>query len=78
MRNQTVDRREFIGRSAALLGATLLTPAGAAAAPPATATDLVPLGQTGVSICRLGFGTGSSGGSVQRGLTQEGFSRLVR
>jgi predicted aldo/keto reductase-like oxidoreductase len=79
MKNQTVDRREFIGRSAAVLGATLLTRSGAAAAaPPAAATDLVPLGKTGVNICRLGFGTGSTSGSVQRGLTQEGFSRLIR
>jgi predicted aldo/keto reductase-like oxidoreductase len=79
MKNQTVDRREFIGRSAAVLGATLLTRLGAAAAaPPAGATDLVPLGKTGVNICRLGFGTGSTSGSVQRGLTQEGFSRLIR
>ncbi len=78
MKKGTVDRREFIGRSAALLGATLLGPATAAAAAPPAATDMVPLGKTGVKICRLGFGTGSTGGSVQRGLTQEGFSRLIR
>ncbi len=78
MANQTVDRREFIGRSAALLGATLLTRPGEAAAARRAATDVVPLGKTGVNICRLGFGTGSTGGSVQRGLTQEGFSRLIR
>ncbi len=78
MKTDTVDRREFIGRSAALLGATLLRPSSAIAAAPPSATDMVPLGKTGVKICRLGFGTGSTGGSVQRGLTQEGFSRLIR
>jgi 1-deoxyxylulose-5-phosphate synthase len=77
MKKDTVDRRQFIGRSAALLGATLLRPSAAIAAPPA-ATDMVSLGKTGVNICRLGFGTGSTGGSVQRGLTQEGFTRLIR
>ena len=78
MKKDTVDRRQFIGRSAALLGATLLRPSAAIAAPPPAATDMVSLGKTGVNICRLGFGTGSTGGSVQRGLTQEGFTRLIR
>jgi predicted aldo/keto reductase-like oxidoreductase len=78
MKKDTVDRRQFIGRSAALLGATLLRPSAAIAAPPPAATDMVSLGKTGVTICRLGFGTGSTGGSVQRGLTQEGFTRLIR
>jgi predicted aldo/keto reductase-like oxidoreductase len=78
VKKDTVDRRQFIGRSAALLGATLLRPSAAIAAPPPAATDMVSLGKTGVTICRLGFGTGSTGGSVQRGLTQEGFTRLIR
>lgn len=74
-----LDRRQFIGQTAALLGATLLSGADTAiAAPPPAATDMVPLGKTGVTICRLGFGTGTSSGSVQRGLTQEGFSRVIR
>jgi predicted aldo/keto reductase-like oxidoreductase len=77
MDDSSVDRRQFIGRSVALVGATLLKPAEAAAAPPA-ATDAVPLGKTGVTICRLGFGTGTSSGSVQRGLTQEHFTRVIR
>ena len=78
MHKNTVDRREFIGRSAALLGATLLRPSSAMAAAPPSATDMVPLGKTGVQICRLGFGTGSMGGSVQRGLTQRHFTRVLR
>ncbi len=43
-----------------------------------TATDWVPLGKTGLKIPRLGMGTGSNGGSVQKKLGQEGFDRLVR
>ncbi len=43
-----------------------------------TATDLVPLGKEGPLICRLGLGTGSDGGNVQRALGTEGFNRLVR
>lgn len=43
-----------------------------------TATDLVPLGKNGPLICRMGFGTGSEGGIVQRAPGREGFNRLVR
>ena len=43
-----------------------------------TATDLVRLGQTSVKISRLGFGTGSRGGKVQRELGQKDFARLLR
>ena len=42
-----------------------------------TAVDLVPLGKTGYKICRLGIGTGSKGGKVQRDLGQEGFTKLI-
>jgi hypothetical protein len=42
------------------------------------ATDLVPLGRTGGRICRLGMGTGSDSGKIQRELGQSGFDRLVR
>lgn len=73
-----LDRRAFFGQTAALLGTALLTRADAAAAAPPGATDVVPLGKTGVQICRLGFGTGTSSGSVQRGLTQEHFTRVIR
>ncbi len=43
-----------------------------------TAVDLVPLGKDGPLICRLGLGTGSDGGNVQRALGTDGFNRLVR
>jgi aryl-alcohol dehydrogenase-like predicted oxidoreductase len=38
----------------------------------------VPLGKTGLKLSRLGFGTGSKGGSIQRALGPEGFNRLIR
>lgn len=54
-----------------------LSPAGATAST-RSAVDLVPLGSTGVEICRLGIGTGSEGGSIQRALGQDRFTRLIR
>jgi predicted aldo/keto reductase-like oxidoreductase len=43
-----------------------------------SATDWVTLGNSGVKVTRLAFGTGSFSGQVQRDLGQEGFTRLVR
>src|SRR6204780_2085590 len=43
-----------------------------------TATDWVTLGKSGVKVTRLAFGTGSYSGQIQRGVGQEGFTRLVR
>ena len=40
--------------------------------------DQVILGKTGLKLSRLGFGTGSGSGDVQRALGQEGFNNLVR
>jgi len=73
-----LDRRQFIRQSAGMVGAALLAPAAAAAAPPGKASDLVPLGRTGLRIARLGIGTGSHNGHVQRSLGAAGFERLIR
>jgi len=43
-----------------------------------SATDWVVLGKSGVKVTRLAFGTGSFSGQVQRGLGQNGFTKLVR
>ncbi len=43
-----------------------------------TAVDQVALGNTGLKLSRLGFGTGSDSGNVQHALGQEGFNRLIR
>ncbi|HZT70440.1 MAG TPA: aldo/keto reductase [Terriglobia bacterium] len=42
------------------------------------ATEMVTLGNSGVKVTRLAFGTGTFSGRVQRELGQEQFTRLVR
>ena len=77
-----LNRREFIQKSAFAAGAAVLGGRlGALHAAPSTgsATDWVQLGRkAGLKIPRLGIGTGSVGGSIQRNLGQEGFTRLIR
>ena len=75
-----MSRREFMGRSAAGLFGAMATPgiASANSAARRTAVDAVVLGKSSVRVSRLGLGTGSNGGSVQRQMGQEGFTRLVR
>lgn len=80
MHNQ-VSRRHFLQSTAALAGAALFSPQALNAAEKSTkrtAVDQVPLGKTGIKISRLGIGTGSNSGNVQRALGQEGFNRLIR
>ena len=77
-----LNRREFIQKSAVAAGAAVLGGRlGALHAAPSTgsATDWVQLGRkAGLKIPRLGIGTGSVGGSIQRSLGQDGFTRLIR
>jgi len=83
------NRRDFLKTFAgaastlAVGGSVLNTALSTAAAAPAVpakrlATDWVPLGNSGVKVTRLAFGTGTFGGKVQRELGQEQFTRLVR
>lgn len=75
-----LNRRQFLGTSAALAGAALFNPLNLLAAekPKRTAADQVALGKTGLRCSRLGFGAGSNSGNVQRDLGQEAFNRLIR
>lgn len=76
-----VTRRDFIHKSAALAGVTLLSPLAVNAATRTakrTAVDQVTLGQTGIKLSRLGMGTGSNSGKVQLDLGRENFNGLVR
>jgi aryl-alcohol dehydrogenase-like predicted oxidoreductase len=78
--NANYSRREFIQRSSLAAGALAVAPAAVLAAAPAgkrTAVDEVTLGNTGIKLSRLGIGTGSMGGQVQRALGKEGFITLV-
>jgi aryl-alcohol dehydrogenase-like predicted oxidoreductase len=70
-------RREFLktGLAAGTLAAAGTLPVSARRG---TATDMVTLGQSGIKVTRLAFGTGSFSGQVQRALGQDGFTRLVR
>jgi len=67
-------RRHFLFTGAAAAATGALAPALAKR----SATDLVTLGNSGVKVTRLAFGTGTFSGRVQRELGQEGFTRLVR
>jgi predicted aldo/keto reductase-like oxidoreductase len=81
MHRTEISRRQFIAKTAAVAGGILAAPVAlraAAYAPKRTAVDQMTLGQTGVKLSRLGIGTGSRGGSVQRALGQDGFTRLIR
>lgn len=83
---QGVSRREFLSVAAA--GASGLVSGGSRIAgileaavqekPRLSVTDRVALGRTPVRLTRLGLGTGTKGGKIQRDLGAEGFARLVR
>lgn len=74
------SRRDFLRTTVSAAGALAV---GASAMPTfaaakRSATDWVPLGESGVKVTRLAFGTGTFGGKVQRELGQEPFNKLVR
>jgi len=74
-----LSRRDFLrGTLAAGVVASAPGWSRAAAAARRSATDWVALGNSGVQVTRLAFGTGTLGGKVQRELGQEAFTRLVR
>ncbi len=81
MRAEKITRRQFIKSTVALAGAAVLScqvqQTSERKLKP-TAVDQVTLGKTGLKLSRLGIGTGSKGGSIQRGLGQDGFNRLIR
>ncbi len=79
-RTKSTSRRAFLQRTASLAAAACMAPELLSAAPlpqTRTAVDQVPLGKTGLQLSRLGFGTGSNSGNVQRSLGQETFNRLI-
>ena len=81
MYKEQVTRRQFIRSTAVFAGGILFASCGTgtlAAQVKRTAVDQVTLGKTGLKLSRLGIGTGSKGGSIQRALGSDGFNRLVR
>lgn len=77
MSTKGITRRQFIKSTAAATGAAMLA-SSCRIEPKQTAADLVPLGNTGLKLTRLGFGTGTMGGTVPRSLGTDEFSRLIR
>jgi 1-deoxyxylulose-5-phosphate synthase len=75
-----LTRREFLAASAAAAAMARVSTAWTQDPPPSkrTAVDRVTLGKSGLKASRVGLGTGSQGGQVQRDLGQAGFERLVR
>lgn len=74
-----LSRRDFLRGTVAagvVAGTAGWSPAGQAAR--RSATDWVTLGDSGIKVTRLAFGTGTYAGRVQRELGQEEFTRLVR
>jgi aryl-alcohol dehydrogenase-like predicted oxidoreductase len=71
------SRREFLkaGLAAAALAGVESLPLCAARK---SATDWVTLGESGVKVTRLAFGTGTHAGRIQRALGQDQFTKLVR
>ncbi|HTY62906.1 MAG TPA: aldo/keto reductase [Acidobacteriota bacterium] len=78
MSENRLTRRQFIRGAAATAGVAM---ASRSAVFPAqtkkTATDQVTLGNTGIRLSRLGIGTGTVSGSVQRSLGHEKFNDLI-
>jgi predicted aldo/keto reductase-like oxidoreductase len=76
------SRRDFLKgalAAGALAGVAPVAPqAFAAKTEKRLATDWVTLGNSGMKVTRLAFGTGTHGGRIQRELGQEAFTRLVR
>lgn len=81
MHKKQITRRQFIKNTAALTGGLFLSSCAletSTSKSKRTAIDQVTLGKTDIKLSRLGIGTGSIGGSVQRALGTEGFNSLIR
>jgi len=84
----TMNRREFIGKTAAAVGSVLGGPAlaleqtGPASRPAKgkvlLANDLVTLGKTGIKTSRLSLGTGMASGREAKAAGLEGMVKLLR
>jgi predicted aldo/keto reductase-like oxidoreductase len=74
-----ITRRDFLQSTVTFAGAALLAPKDIFPSKRRrTAVDQVALGKTGIRCSRLGIGTGTNSGQVQRELGREGFDRLIR
>ncbi len=80
----TITRRDFLANASAVAGGMAMGGQFAVAAPavapakPASGSDVVTLGRTGIKTSVLGLGTGTYGGREQRELGEKGFVKLAR
>jgi aryl-alcohol dehydrogenase-like predicted oxidoreductase len=72
------SRRQFIGSGIAAGTLASLGTLPLKAAATSKATDYVTLGNSGLKVTRLAFGTGSNNGWIQKSLGQEKFTSLIR
>jgi predicted aldo/keto reductase-like oxidoreductase len=72
-----ISRRHFL-KSGLAAGSLASVGALPLLAESSKATDWVTLGNSGMKVTRLAFGTGTNNGQVQRQLGQDGFTKLVR
>jgi len=79
MKTSRYSRRQFFARSAAVGSLLIASDALPVESLPVkrTAVDQVTLGRTGIRLSRLGFGTGSDSGHIQRNLGREAFNSLI-
>jgi 1-deoxyxylulose-5-phosphate synthase len=78
MSKNKISRREFVKGAATVAGIAFASRTTAFPAQASkTAVDPVTLGNTGIKLTRLGIGTGTHSGSVQRGLGREKFNDLI-
>ncbi len=76
-----ITRRDFLKRGTVLAGAlagSRFVPAAESAKVKRSATDWVQLGRSRLRVTRLGIGTGTNGGQVQREMSQEAFTAMIR
>ncbi len=80
MNKPAVNRRDFIFKTALWTAGSLVVPWQdlLSASAKGFAPDQVSLSKKEIKISRLGFGTGTNSGQVQRALGLEGFTRLYR
>jgi 1-deoxyxylulose-5-phosphate synthase len=89
MNSKHLSRRRFLEQAALAAGGLVLASARgfgqaptatgqAATAAKRTASDIVPLGNTGLKVSRLGIGLGSSNGNVQAAGGQEKFNGFIK
>ncbi len=79
-----IDRRRFVAAAGLAAGAAASAAAPAAdqppmddPAPPPPPPEQVTLGDSGITMSRLGIGTGTKGGNRQSNQTRQGFERLT-